>query len=67
MLDNVSAPLAYRTMKQTLEIEELLQKIVKVIAQWDGKSIERIANQLLTQQVTYIGDDFFEVEGSEER
>ena len=53
--------------KRQVEFDKLLQEMVEVMAQWDGESVERIANQVFTQRVTYIEDSLFEVEDSEER
>lgn len=56
-----------QTVKRTVDLDKLLQEMAEVMAQWDGESIERIANQVFTQRVTYIEDSTFEVEDSEER
>jgi hypothetical protein len=42
--------------------DEIIQEIAEVLAQADGDSIEMIANHVLTNKVTYIGDSMFEQE-----
>ena len=54
-------------MKRTLDVDKLLLEMVEVMAQWDGESIERIANQVFTHPVTYVEDSLFEIEEPEER
>ena len=34
--------------KRQVEFDKLLQEMVEVMAQWDGESVERIANQVYT-------------------
>ena len=45
-------------MKKTAD--EVINEIAETMRQWDGEFIERIANQVLTRQVEYVGDSIFE-------
>lgn len=42
--------------------DEVIQEISEVLAEADGKFIEQIANQVLTDKLIYIEDDLFEFE-----
>lgn len=53
--------------KRQIVFDKLLQEMVEVMAQWDGESVERVANQVFTHKVTYIEDSLFEIEEPEER
>ena len=50
-------------MKKTAD--EVINEIAETMRQWDGEFIERIANQVLTRQVEYLGDSVFEQAGDE--
>lgn len=47
-------------------VDELISEIAECLAQWDGESIVGIANQVLTTQHEYVGDDMVEERGNEE-
>jgi len=42
-----------------LTADEVIVEIGQVLSEWDGKDIERIANQILFRPVTYTEDSFF--------
>jgi len=42
--------------------DEIIQEIAEVLGQSDGQFIERIANQILTTNVKYVGDSMFETD-----
>ena len=46
-------------MERTLTSDEIIQEIGEVLSQGDGEFIERIANQVLVPEVTYVGDSMF--------
>lgn len=46
--------------------DEVIDLIAETLREADGKFIERIANQVLTNEVEYIGDSFFKVDGDED-
>jgi len=48
--------------KETKTANEIIIEISEVLAEADGKTIERIANQILTKKVKYIEDSIFEVD-----
>ena len=45
-------------MKKTAD--EVIAEVAEVLAQADGEFIGKIANQVLTRQVEYVGDSIFE-------
>lgn len=46
--------------KETKTADQVISDITEVLSQWDGKDLERIANQILSHPVKYIGDSMFE-------
>lgn len=46
---------------KTKTANEVINEIAEVLREWDGKDLERIANQILTKKVKYIEDSIFEV------
>ena len=46
---------------ETKTADQIISDISEVLGQWDGQALERIANQILSNPVTYIGDSTFEV------
>lgn len=46
--------------------DEVIDLIAETLRQADGKFIERIANQVLTNEVEYVGDSYFKVDGDTE-
>lgn len=46
--------------KEIKTADQLISDITEVLGQWDGKDLERIANQILSHPVKYIGDSMFE-------
>ena len=48
--------------KETKTADQIIIDITEVLLQWDGKDLERIANQILSNPVKYIGDSMFEAE-----
>ncbi len=48
--------------KETKTTNQLISDITEVLSQWDGKDLEHIANQILSNPVKYIGDSMFEAE-----
>lgn len=49
--------------KRTIDVDQLCQMISEVLSQADGEWIAEIANKVMTQKVTYVGDSNFEIEG----
>ena len=49
-------------MKRTLTSDEVINEIAEVLREGDGEFIEKIANQVLIPEVTYLGDSLFEHE-----
>lgn len=47
---------------KTKTADQIISEISEVLGQWDGKDLERIANQILSYPVKYIGDSMFESE-----
>ena len=47
--------------KNIKSADEVIQMIAEVLAESDGKTIQDIANQVLTEHVTYLEDSEFEV------
>lgn len=47
--------------KEIKTADEVINEIAEVLREWEGKDIERIANQILSQPVKYIGDSTFEI------
>lgn len=47
--------------KEIKTADQIISDISEVLGQWDGKELERIANQILSNPVKYIGDSTFEV------
>lgn len=45
---------------KTKTADQVISDITEVLSQWDGKDLERIANQILSYPVKYIGDSMFE-------
>jgi len=52
-------------MTKTLDTAELIQKMTDAMATWEGESIAEKANGILTEKVTYLGDDLYEVEDAD--
>lgn len=48
--------------KETKTADQIISEISEVLGQWDGKELERIANQILSNSVKYIGDSTFEID-----
>lgn len=48
--------------KETKTADQIISDISEVLGQWDGKELERIANQILTKKIKYIEDSIFEVD-----
>jgi hypothetical protein len=48
--------------KTTKTSDEIINEIAEVLRQGDGEFIERIANQVLVPNVTYLEDSLFEHE-----
>lgn len=40
--------------------DQIIQQIAEVLSQSDGKFIEAVANEILTNNVTYLGDSLFD-------
>jgi hypothetical protein len=56
--------------KTNLTADQLIQRVADVLAQGGGEWIAEIANQVLTEKVTYVqgsDDSSFEVESKEEK
>lgn len=45
---------------KTKTADQIISDISEVLGQWDGKDLERIANQILSHPIKYIGDSMFE-------
>lgn len=41
---------------------DVISEITEVLGEWDGKTLEQIANQILSTPVKYIGDSLFKQE-----
>jgi hypothetical protein len=47
--------------KEIKTADEVINMIAEVLAQAEGTFIEKIANQVLTQDVKYVDDSMFEI------
>lgn len=50
----------FEDVKEIKTSDQVISDITEVLSQWDGKDLERIANQILSHPVKYIGDSMFE-------
>lgn len=48
--------------KEIKTADQIISEISEVLGQWDGKDLEQIANQILSEKVKYIGDSNFEIQ-----
>ena len=60
--DGKSQTTIRRSEMQTHSLEEVIQLIVESLKNAEGRQVEKIANDLLVGEFTYIGDDMFEFE-----
>lgn len=48
-------------MKESKTVNQVIEMISEILMQSDGEYIQEIANQILIENVEYIGDSMFEV------
>lgn len=49
-------------MKETRSTDQVIMEVAQVLSECSGAFIEEIANKILTNKVTYLGDSLFEEE-----
>jgi hypothetical protein len=54
-------------MKRSLTTDELIAEMVEILRQGDGEFIARIANQVLSEDVSYVEDSVFHVYGENDK